>query len=1093
MRLGKVTRKAISIVLLAAMASSSLSQTGALAAWQGDLFELVTSYPETEQGNPQKTEAENSAPDEEAQSEGSESAENEEAEAESNSGVSENSEAANASSGTSQNVSSVSGGSGEYSSAGDTGYDDTALTTVEDENPLTAGNRLSSFISLDKQAIGFTKVGDVVSVTATLADGVEDKVVWRVADPTVLLVKSQEDNAGESTAQIEWIGGEGTTKFFAGLESDPDEYTEGTAMLFDSASSAETSDEGESDEAKELKTEFESPEVEEFLREMYKEGLSQENSDYDLSMLSDESTEKTYSGVKTDSEADTAAQTGNSELELFDTEKYLPLLGNDELFDDRVSSYLNDTTDETAEKVAEESTSDKSNEDSAGDIALPASTSSDSTSLYNTSSTNSSSEEKVVKETVQETNVQNVSTETTTTETVKTEIVTSETTYETVTSEVEKQIPHEVVNEREQVIETEVINEDGDMETVTETIMVPTVETTYETVTETVEEQIPQTEYTVRETTTTETTTTQTVTDENGTVISSEVVSTDTATSSRDYVTTDEVAEGTSTSVSTSTDQSTVTEVTEKEVVKTYTASADTSVSLMDLAETYEDTENSDTEVYTIGTGEAEIDNDPEITEGLSEEELLSPVTGKDNLDAVITEEEDEEVTVQKSQKAQSLSTTSSKLVTTYSLSASPPITLMSTVTDLNDKVSTIEGIYTIELRKGGYRNLNTILSSRTLEDGVTSIIAGTNISGQNITDTAIATIDSGTQLNQVNIRGVSEGRTTMTAMIGGNRMVFNVEVYGDDTKDTAVPQVVSNKDFTLALKSDGTVWGWGLNNSGQLANYVVTGDRQNYPVKIERKVNGVLTPLKNIKHIAVGETHSLAVTSEGKVYAWGLNKNGMLGNGTTTASTNPMYVKASDGTDLTGIKYVAAGNSTSFAITEYGDVYAWGMSFSGQLGTGAYAGANDIKPDGSRASDQLRATKITTEYDGSESGSGTFTGIIKVSGSYYHTLALKYDGSVYVFGQNYEGSYNATGYLTGGENTYSTTTIIPRPLNITGDFSRYSLDSMYALDIAAGGDTELSTSDSGGSSSGQAPKFHSLVIMRSIYITAGINTILTS
>ena len=170
MRLGKVTRKAISIVLLAAMASSSLSQTGALAAWQGDLFELVTSYPETEQGNPQKTEAENSAPDEEAQSEGSESAENEEAEAESNSGVSENSEAANASSGTSQNVSSVSGGSGEYSSAGDTGYDDTALTTVEDENPLTSGNRTSGFISLDKQAIGFTKVGDVVSVTATIAD-----------------------------------------------------------------------------------------------------------------------------------------------------------------------------------------------------------------------------------------------------------------------------------------------------------------------------------------------------------------------------------------------------------------------------------------------------------------------------------------------------------------------------------------------------------------------------------------------------------------------------------------------------------------------------------------------------------------------------------------------------------------------------------------------------------------------------------------------------------------------------------------------------------------------------------------------------------
>lgn len=61
--------------------------------------------------------------------------------------------------------------------------------------------------------------------------------------------------------------------FFAGLKSDPDEYTEGTAMLFDNNSSSEQSD---TNENKELKREFESPEVEEFLREMQKEGLSQE-------------------------------------------------------------------------------------------------------------------------------------------------------------------------------------------------------------------------------------------------------------------------------------------------------------------------------------------------------------------------------------------------------------------------------------------------------------------------------------------------------------------------------------------------------------------------------------------------------------------------------------------------------------------------------------------------------------------------------------------------------------------------------------------------------------------------------------------------
>ena len=70
-------------------------------------------------------------------------------------------------------------------------------------------------------------MGDVVSVTASLAEDKDDEIVWRVADPTILLIKSTSVDGKNSTAQIEWIGGKETTKFFAGLKSDPDEYTEG--------------------------------------------------------------------------------------------------------------------------------------------------------------------------------------------------------------------------------------------------------------------------------------------------------------------------------------------------------------------------------------------------------------------------------------------------------------------------------------------------------------------------------------------------------------------------------------------------------------------------------------------------------------------------------------------------------------------------------------------------------------------------------------------------------------------------------------------------------------------------------------------------
>ena len=313
MRLGKKTSRAISIALLAAMASTSLPQVDVLAAVKNGMF-LSVSYTDKD-GNNNKEGTENTVPNESEQSEGAEPVQNEETGAASNSGVQENSEeqTSNNTSGSSQNNTANSNSSRKTSynngySSYNSDYDSSETSITE--NPLTAGNRVSNFITLDKQAIGFTKVGDVVSVTASLAEDKDDEIVWRVADPTILLIKSTSVDGKNSTAQIEWIGGKETTKFFAGLKSDPDEYTEGTAMLFDNNSSSEQSD---TNENKELKREFESPEVEEFLREMQKEGLSQENSDYDLSKLSDENKENN---------SEETERKNSTSLELFDSEKF---------------------------------------------------------------------------------------------------------------------------------------------------------------------------------------------------------------------------------------------------------------------------------------------------------------------------------------------------------------------------------------------------------------------------------------------------------------------------------------------------------------------------------------------------------------------------------------------------------------------------------------------------------------------------------------------------------------------------------------------------------------------------------------------------
>ena len=128
-------------------------------------------------------------------------------------------------------------------------------------------------------------------------------------------------------------------------------------------------------------------------------------------------------------------------------------------------------------------------------------------------------------------------------------------------------------------------------------------------------------------------------------------------------------------------------------------------------------------------------------------------------------------------------------------------------------------------------------------DKGLQSSLTATNTT---ILDSRLATVlQEGSYASGVTITGVQEGRTRITAQIGGKFRIFNLEVYGNRNNvvlPTAVPMVVANGSFTLALKSDGTVWGWGLSGDHQLGNLKVTGDAQNTPYKIEIKENGKLS-----------------------------------------------------------------------------------------------------------------------------------------------------------------------------------------------------------------------------------------------------------
>ena len=77
-----------------------------------------------------------------------------------------------------------------------------------------------------------------------------------------------------------------------------------------------------------------------------------------------------------------------------------------------------------------------------------------------------------------------------------------------------------------------------------------------------------------------------------------------------------------------------------------------------------------------------------------------------------------------------------------------------------------------------------------------------------------------------------------------------------------------------------------------------------------------------------------MALTSDGKVFAWGENDSGQLGDGTTTNRTTPVAVDMSGALWARAVTAIAAGDVHTVALTSDGKVFAWGDNV-GQLGDG--------------------------------------------------------------------------------------------------------------------------------------------------------------
>jgi hypothetical protein len=155
-----------------------------------------------------------------------------------------------------------------------------------------------------------------------------------------------------------------------------------------------------------------------------------------------------------------------------------------------------------------------------------------------------------------------------------------------------------------------------------------------------------------------------------------------------------------------------------------------------------------------------------------------------------------------------------------------------------------------------------------------------------------------------------------------GNRTYSDSNVPVQVLGLTGVTAIAGGGYHSLALKSDGTVWAWGRNDYGQLGNG--TNSDSNVPVQVAN--------LTRVTAIAGGYGYrSLALKSDGTVWAWGYNYYGERGNGTTAASNVPVQVSG-----LTGVTAIAEGDLHSLALKSDGTIWIWGWTECGQLGDGA-------------------------------------------------------------------------------------------------------------------------------------------------------------
>ena len=274
----------------------------------------------------------------------------------------------------------------------------------------------------------------------------------------------------------------------------------------------------------------------------------------------------------------------------------------------------------------------------------------------------------------------------------------------------------------------------------------------------------------------------------------------------------------------------------------------------------------------------------------------------------------------------------------------------------------------------------------------------------------------------------------------------YPVQVQNGDGSAFANAVDVHRGGTVFARKSDGTLWGWGINQFGNIGDGTTT--ERHTPVQVR---NADDSPFTDALDVATGTGEVFVLKSDRTVWGWGWNVFGGVGDGTTTERHHPVPVRNFDNSPLTasllsagaeGVMVVKAETDTTPGYTPPplpagATPFTWGDNAEGELGDGSFdrhntprtlngltnvvamAGGSDhtlaLKDDGS--------TWAVGRNDDGELGIGTFggsiptarqvngvnnvgklTGVTAVAAGRHHSLALRFDGTVVAWGAGTNG-----------------------------------------------------------------------------------------